>query len=171
MDVLNRAQHTLREKTKYLMLFRPDFSAFCQLYFRQWQTTKYMKFNDRLGKHSAERTAIFILASSCCYTSAKVVQSSWTFPVWSLSFFIFCRSSFAPKWLISDHSHLQTITANIINLLDPLFPVQLIFLYCWACYSVIHHFTLTWSPNTMRGEQHVLLISHQCLELTKRKVI
>lgn len=133
---------------------------------------KCMKINEHPGKHCAKwSAAIFTLASCCCFMFVKVVQSSWAFPVWSLPFLMSCHSSFAPKWLISDHSHLQIITANIINLVDPLFPVQLIFLDCWACYSVIHHSTLTSSPNTMRGEQHVLLIYRHCLELTKTKVI
>lgn len=71
-------------------------------------------------KHSGEGTAgLFSLSSSCWSTSVKVLRSSWMFPpVWSLPFLTSCHLSLALKWLISDHSHLQIITANIINLVD-----------------------------------------------------
>lgn len=111
-----------------------------------------------------------LLTSSWCSTLVKVLWSTWTLLlVWS--FVISRHLGLAPKWFISDHSYLQIIMANIINLVDRLFPVRLIFPSCLACSSVIHHSILKWSSNTMRGEQHVLLISRQCLELTEGKGI
>lgn len=86
--------------------------------------------------------------------------------------FPLCRhSNSAQKWLSSDHSYLQIIKANIINLDDLSLLVQLISLHRRVCFTAIHHSTLTRSPNTMRGEQCVLLISCQCQRLTKKKVI
>lgn len=73
--------------------------------------------------HSGEWTAALFSLTSSWSTSVKVLLSSWTFPpIWSLPFLTSCHSSLAPKWLISDHSHLQIITANIINPVDPCCP-------------------------------------------------
>lgn len=144
--------HHLVETPQLSILFPQNIAFISQK--KNFHGNNYWSLNTwRYGGSTAEQSLLELISRLCtfnhCRSSPCVVRARLV------------------KWLILYQSHLQIITSDFINPGDPgRSQSSSFFLPAETWSTSIHHSVLTRSPNGTRGEQRVVLIASQCLELT-----